>query len=90
MNPQESAVLSGYATDEWDSEHLYPYNCYLAHRITELMSELRRSGSLPWILPDCNVLLALEYTINKQQNNKLMPKRVSHIVIETQHTSTVT
>jgi len=45
--------MFGYATDEWDTETLFPYSHHLANRITELMAEKRHNGEIPWLRPDC-------------------------------------
>lgn len=75
-------MLYGYATDEWDTDTLSPLTLYLSNKLCETLSEMRRSGSISWLLPDCKSLVAIEYYTDKANNNKLIPIRVSHIIVE--------
>lgn len=51
---------------------------------------MRRTGSISWILPDYYVQVVMDYEIDNSERNRLKPKRVSHIIIEVQHSKTVT
>ena len=42
--------MFGYATDE--TEECMPLTIMLAHKLNQKISELRRSGVLPWARPD--------------------------------------
>jgi S-adenosylmethionine synthetase len=42
--------MFGYATDE--TEECMPLTLVLAHRLNQLLAQLRRSGQFPWARPD--------------------------------------
>ena len=46
----DQGLMFGYACDETDT--LMPLPIYLAHRIVERQSQLRRDGRLNWLRPD--------------------------------------
>jgi S-adenosylmethionine synthetase len=73
--------MFGYATDEWDTESLHPYSHWLANKICEVMADLRHSGEISWLRPDCKSQVILEY--RKESNGKLTPLRVYNILIST-------
>jgi len=73
--------MFGYATDEWDTESLHPYSHWLANKICEVMGDLRHSGEISWLRPDCKSQVILEY--RKESNGKLTPLRVYNILIST-------
>ncbi len=49
----DQGIMFGYATDEWDTETLFPYSHYLANKICEEMAAARHGGEIPWLRPDC-------------------------------------
>jgi len=79
----DQGLMFGYATDEWDEEHLHPYSHWLANKICEEMAEQRHNGSIPWLRPDCKSQVILEY--KKNPNGSLKVVRAYNILISTQH-----
>jgi len=78
--------MFGYATDEWDTETLFPMSHYLAGKLCERLSELRRSKELPWLRPDCKSQVTIEY---ERKGNTIKPLRVFNVLVSTQHDATV-
>jgi S-adenosylmethionine synthetase len=73
----DQGMMFGYATDE--NEARMPTPILLAHRITQRLSEARRSGDLPWLRPDGKSQVTIEYDENDR------PLRVDTVVVSTQH-----
>lgn len=74
----DQGMMFGYATDETDS--LMPMPIYLAHALTQRLSEVRKAGTLPYLRPDGKSQVTLEY--DKKGG---IPKNVTTIVISNQH-----
>jgi S-adenosylmethionine synthetase len=74
--------MFGYATDEWDTETLFPLSHWLANKITETMAEKRHSGEIAWLRPDCKAQVIVEY---KYDGGKVIPVSIYNILISTQH-----
>jgi S-adenosylmethionine synthetase len=55
-----------------------PVPIYLAHRLVERQSEVRRDGRLPWLRPDAKSQVTIKYTNGK-------PDCVDTVVLSTQH-----
>ncbi len=72
----DQGMMFGYATDE--NEARMPTPILLAHRITQRLSEARRSGDLPWLRPDGKSQVTIEYEDDH-------PLRVDTVVVSTQH-----
>ena len=72
----DQGMMFGYACNE--TEALMPMSIYYAHRLTESLSAVRRSGALPWVRPDGKSQVTVEYRDGK-------PCRVDAVVISTQH-----
>lgn len=47
----DQGLMFGYATDE--TPELMPMTCILAHKLCIKMAELRRSGVMGYLRPDC-------------------------------------
>ncbi len=75
--------MFGYATDEWDTETLFPYSHYLANKICETMAEKRHSGEIKWLRPDYKSQVIVEY---KKDGLLIKPISIYNILISTQHT----
>jgi S-adenosylmethionine synthetase len=76
----DQGLMFGYACDE--TKALMPMPIYLAHRLTERLSEVREEGILKWLRPDGKSQVTVEYVDN-------VPSRIHTVVISTQHTSDV-
>jgi S-adenosylmethionine synthetase len=55
-----------------------PMPIYLAHRLVERQSELRRDGRLPWLRPDAKSQVTIRYVDGR-------PSTIDTVVLSTQH-----
>ncbi len=72
----DQGLMFGYACDE--TAELMPLPIQLAHRITEQLSKIRKTGVLPYLRPDGKSQVSVEYVDGK-------PTRIDAIVLSTQH-----
>jgi S-adenosylmethionine synthetase len=72
----DQGLMFGYACDE--TPQLMPMPIYLAHRLVERQSELRRDGRLPWLRPDAKSQVTIKYVDGK-------PNAIDTVVLSTQH-----
>ncbi len=76
----DQGMMFGYACNE--TPELMPLPIQLAHRLTQGLTNARRSGKLPFLRPDGKSQVSVVY-----ENNK--PVRVDTVVISSQHTPEV-
>ncbi|MEW5862832.1 MAG: methionine adenosyltransferase [Pseudomonadota bacterium] len=72
----DQGMMFGYACDETPS--LMPMAIYLAHRLVERQSEVRRDGRLPWLRPDAKSQITIRYVNGR-------PDAIETVVLSTQH-----
>jgi len=78
----DQGMMFGYATNE--NENFMPTPIYLAHKLTQRLSEVRKNGTLPYLRPDGKSQVTVEY----DENHK--PIRIDAVVISSQHAENVT
>ncbi|MBW3663998.1 MAG: methionine adenosyltransferase [Actinobacteria bacterium] len=72
----DQGMMFGYATDE--TEALMPLSIHLAHRIAERLSEVRRSGEVPYLRPDGKTQVTVVYDDGQ-------PVALDTVLVSTQH-----
>merc|ERR1719230_865642 len=82
----DQGIMFGYASNE--TESLMPFSMDVANKLGERLTEVRKSGVLPWVRPDGKTQVTVEYREHK--DGSLEPVRVHTIVISTQHDEKVT
>ncbi len=76
----DQGIMFGYACDETST--LMPMPIFLAHRLAERLTEVRKDGTLPYLRPDGKTQVTVRYEDDK-------PVAVEKVLISTQHAADV-
>ncbi|CAN5722297.1 methionine adenosyltransferase [soil metagenome] len=76
----DQGLMFGFACNE--TPELMPMPIQLAHNLTKKLSEVRRSGELPYLRPDGKSQVSIEYRDGR-------PFRVEAIVVSSQHSEDI-
>ncbi len=76
----DQGMMFGYACEE--TEDLMPMPIWLAHRFSEQLTAVRKSGQLPYLRPDGKTQVTFDYDDGR-------PVRLKTVLISTQHSPTV-
>ena len=72
----DQGLMFGYATNE--TPNYMPQPLDLAHKLAKQLTEIRRSGVVPYLRPDGKTQVTIDY-----ENGK--PLRLKNVVVSTQH-----
>ena len=76
----DQGIMFGFACNE--TPELMPMPISLAHRMSRLLSQVRKQGKLPYLRPDGKTQVSVKYEDGK-------PVGIDTILISTQHTETI-
>lgn len=76
----DQGMMFGYAVNETPT--LMPMPIYLAHRLAEQLTNVRKNGTLAYLRPDGKTQVSVRYVEGK-------PVNVEKVVVSTQHADTV-
>ena len=73
----DQGIMFGYASDE--TEEYMPFAISMAHKLAKKLTEVRKTGILPYLRPDGKTQVTVEYVDGQVS-------RIDTILISTQHT----
>lgn len=73
----DQGMMFGYATNE--TESYMPLALYLAHKLLQELSELRKEKVIPYLRPDAKSQVTIQYSDDHR------PEKIDSIVLSTQH-----
>ena len=76
----DQGMMFGYACDE--TEELMPLTASLAHALAKKLTAVRKSGEVPYLLPDGKTQITVEYDDGT-------PVRIDTVVVSSQHKADV-
>jgi S-adenosylmethionine synthetase len=76
----DQGIMFGYATRETPT--LMPIPIWIAHRLAERLSAVRKSGELTWLRPDGKTQVTIGY-------EGIIPRTVETVVVSTQHAPSI-
>lgn len=72
----DQGLMFGFACDE--TKELMPFPIFMAHRLTEKLSEVRKKGEIVWLRPDGKSQVSVRYVDG-------VPREVTTVVLAAQH-----
>jgi len=78
----DQGMMFGYASNE--TEELMPAAISFAHRLTRRLTEVRKSGQMPYLRADGKSQVTVEYDAKTHK-----PVRIDAVVISSQHSETI-
>jgi S-adenosylmethionine synthetase len=78
----DQGMMFGYASNE--TEELMPAAISFAHRLTRRLTEVRKSGQMPYLRADGKSQVTVEYDTRTHK-----PIRIDAVVISSQHSETI-